>query len=357
MVTRVVNELLDEGLIYEGATGHLPRGRRPTLLHIRARDRLSVAVDVRFSETRVMLSDFGGRELALETFSTPLAPDELTAKLAWQVRLMLRNHATVGACEGMGIVVPGMVNRTTGTIINAPTLGWRDVDLRGAMERELEIPVHIERDAVAGALAQMWHGQRGDGHLDSFVYVTISDGVGAGLVVNGQLARGDWDEAGEFGHIPLSLDGPACLCGARGCWEAYTSNQATIARYVGRELSSRESYAQLRELGLSVMDVIANARSGDQAAIAAVEAGARYIGIGLAGIIKALNPARIIVGGELPAAWDLIGPTVRAAVAERTLSAATAATPILPEPSEADTRLLGAAALVVAPIFAAPQVA
>jgi N-acetylglucosamine repressor len=356
MVTPLVNELLEEGLIYEGSTGNPPRGRKPTLLHVRSHDRLAVAVDVRFSQTHVMLCDFSGRMIALERFSTPLDPGELVAEMAARIRRMQADHRGAGECEGIGLVVPGMVDRRTGTLVHAPTLGWRDVDLGSALSAELDLPVHTERDAVACALAQMWLGPREGGAQDSFVYLTVSDGVGAGLVVNGGVVRGHRDAAGEFGHIPLSLDGPLCSCGSRGCLEAYTSMWATVARYLGRELVSRQSYADLRESGLTVEDVIARARGGDGAALAALEESGRYLAYGIVAIVNALNPARIIVGGELMAAWDLISPLVREVIRGRALTSGTAATPVIPELADEQTRLRGAAALVVAPVFAAPAI-
>jgi N-acetylglucosamine repressor len=356
IVTPLVNELIEQGLLVEGATGASPRGRKPTLLHVRSHDRLAVAVDVRLSETQLMLSDFSGRSLATELLPTPEDPDELVLALAGRIRRLLEAHSAAGDCEGVGLVVPGMVDHVTGRLVNAPTLGWRDVDLRGALETAVGLPVHIERDAVACALAQMWMGQGADGASDSFAYVTFSDGVGAGLVMGGHVVRGHRDAAGEFGHIPLSLDGPACLCGSRGCWEAYTSNQAVVARYLGRDLSTREAYAQVRGTRLTVSDVVARARAGDAAARAALETTGRYIGVGLAAIVNALNPARLVVGGEIAAGWDLIRPAVLQALAERTLTQGTAATPVIPEPHDPQTRLRGAAALVVAPMFAAPIV-
>ncbi len=356
IVTPLVNELIEQGLLVEGATGASPRGRKPTLLHVRAHDRLAVAVDVRLSETQLMLSDFSGRSLATELLPTPEDPDELVLALAGRIRRLLDAHAAAGDCEGVGLVVPGMVDHVTGRLVNAPTLGWRDVDLRGALELAVGLPVHIERDAVACALAQMWMGQGAVNGAESFAYVTFSDGVGAGLVMGGHVVRGHRDAAGEFGHIPLSLDGPACLCGSRGCWEAYTSNQAVVARYLGRDLATRDSYAQVRGTRLTVADVVARARAGDGAALAALESTGRYIGVGLAAIVNALNPARLVVGGEIAAGWDLIRPTVLAALQERTLTQGTAATPVIPEPHDQQTRLRGAAALVVAPVFAAPIV-
>jgi predicted NBD/HSP70 family sugar kinase len=97
------------------------------------------------------------------------------------------------------------------------------VDLRGELSRATGMTVHIERDAIACALAKMWLGPADGCAQDSFVYLTVSDGVGAGLVVNGEVFRGHRDAAGEFGHIPLALEGPFCLCGSRGCLEAHTS--------------------------------------------------------------------------------------------------------------------------------------
>jgi predicted NBD/HSP70 family sugar kinase len=176
------------------------------------------------------------------------------------------------------------------------------------------------------------------------------------VVWGGHVVPAHRDSAGEFGHIPLSLEGPACLCGSRGCWEAYTSTTAVVARYLGRELTTRESYAQVRESRLTVVDVIARARAGDRAAREALEVTGRYVGLGLAAIVNALNPARIVVGGDIAAGWDLIKPHVLQALAERTLTQGTAATPVVPEPHDPQTRLRGAAALVVAPVFAAPTV-
>ena len=356
MVTPLVNELLSEGLIYEGSTGNPPRGRKPTLLHVRSHDRLAIAVDVRYSQTHILLCDFSGRMIALERFSTPATPEALLDELTTRIRRMQQDHRAAGECEGIGLVVPGMVERRTGRLVHAPTLGWRDVDLGTALAQATGLAVETERDAIACAFAQMWLGPREGGAQESFVYLTVSDGVGAGLVVNGVVVRGSRDAAGEFGHIPLSLDGPLCSCGSRGCLEAYTSTTATVARYLDRPLDSRAAYAEIRDTGMSVDDIIARARAGETKALEALESSARYLGVGIVGIVNALNPARIIVGGELVGAWDLVSPSVRAVMDERALTPASAATPVIPELADEQTRLRGAAALVVAPMFAAPAI-
>lgn len=358
MVTSLVDELLAAGSIYEGASTDSPRGRRPRPLYVRTDDRFVMAVDVRFTRTYLMLANFAGHELALEAFDTRFDPDELVAEVARRVGALLqRNGIAPSQCEGIGVVVPGMVDRRSGRVLNAPQLGWRDVDLLDPLEALTGLRVHLENAPIACALAQVWLDPQASDGSDSFVYVTVSDGVGAGVVVNGEVMRGHGDTAGEFGHISLHPEGPLCMCGLRGCWEAYTSNVATLARYFGLDLARTESRERLRESGVTVLDLIERARDGDAAAAAALNESAHYLGIGLAGIINALNPARIVIGGEITVGWDLIETHVRAAARSRTLTAAAAETPILTEDARLHPRLRGATALVVAPMFAAPEIA
>jgi predicted NBD/HSP70 family sugar kinase len=186
--------------------------------------------------------------------------------------------------------------------------------------------------------------------------VSVSDGIGVGVMIHGEVLRGRHNIAGEFGHVPLSLDGPRCSCGANGCWEAYISNRATLARYFGRPVEpDRPTPADRRHF--TIDDLIARARAHDVKAAAALEATARYLGLGLASVINALDPARVHIGGEITQAWDLIESTVRSALAERALTTAAAATDIRPVAASEYPRLRGAAALVVAPAFAVPVVA
>src|SRR2546421_3037070 len=187
MVTTLVKELLAEGAVYEGALADAPRGRRPKMLHVQTRDRLVAAIDIRFSRTYLLLSDFGANQLALESFGTVFDPDQLLDELALRVRRLLRTHAAGGHCEGIGMVVPGMVDRR-GRVLNAPQLGWRDVQIRSGLAERTGLPVHVENSGAACALAHIWlgPGEGGNGVRD-FVYVTVSDGVGTGVVVNGEL--------------------------------------------------------------------------------------------------------------------------------------------------------------------------
>ena len=358
-VSLLVNELIAEGLVYEGAIGDAARGRKPTFLHVRTHDRMVIAADVRFSRTDLMLSDFSGREIALETFNTVFSPKEFVRNFARRVRQLLKSNHGATNCEGLGLVVPGMVDHRSGRILNAPTLNWHNVDLREALTSATGLPVQVENAAKACVLSQMWLACDELASNHDFAFVTVSDGVGVGIVVNGELFRGHENMAGEFGHIPLSMDGPRCLCGNLGCWEAYISNIATLSRYLGRDASKIHPRLVLETDSdrLTVTDVIGNARQGDAKALTSIQSTARYLGLGLANVVNGLNPARVYLAGEITAAWDLIEVTVRDALAERALTKALAATRLHVVPSLENPRLRGAAALIAAPTFAAIRVA
>jgi predicted NBD/HSP70 family sugar kinase len=359
VVSVLVQELIEQELIYEGATGDIARGRKPTFLHIRTRDRLAIAVDVRFSKTYLMLCDFSGRQLALEIYDTVFSIPAFIQDLASRIRRMLKTQRVKSNCEGIGVVVPGMVDHRTGRILNAPTLGWHDVDIRDALAAATALPVQVENSGRACSLAHLWL-ERGEATVtQNFVYVNVSDGVGIGVVLNGELVRGLDHIAGEFGHVPLSLDGPRCMCGRTGCWEAYTSNLATLANYFGQNLSKLNPNS-LRNAGkesFTVLDLIARARGGDAKAIVAIQSTARFLGLGLATIINVINPDTIYLAGEITTAWDLIESAVREALSERTLTEAAASTPLRVTSTQEYPRLRGAAALIAAPTFAAPRVA
>jgi len=359
VVSVLVQELITQGLIYEGATGEAARGRKPTFLHVSTQNRLAIAVDVRFSKTYLMLCDLSGRQLGIEIFETVFSLPGFVRDLAARIKKILKGRGVNVACEGIGLVVPGMVDQRTGRILNAPALGWRGVDIQSKLAAATGLPVHVENSGRACALAQLWleKGETTTGH--NFVYISVSDGVGTGIVVNGELLRGRDHVAGEFGHMPLSLDGPRCMCGARGCWEAYTSNLAILSRYFGRNLSelSPKHLKQVERKSFTILDLITRARSGDARALNALQTSARFLGLGIATIVNTVNPDGIYLAGEITAAWDLIEGAVRSAIAERALTDAAARTPLHVTSAQEYPRLRGAAALIAAPTYAAPQVA
>jgi len=355
----LVQELIDQDLIYEGATGEAAFGRKPTLLHIKTHDRLAVAVDIRFSKTFLMVCDLSGRQLALEAYDTIFTIPEFVRDLASRIRRLVRTHGITGGIEGVGVAVPGMVDQRTGQVLKAPALGWQAVDLRTLIAAATGLPVQIENSGRACTLAHLWLERGEAARPQNFVYVGVSDGVGVGIVINGELLRGTDHIAGEFAHVPLNMDGPKCMCGANGCWEAYISNLATLSRYFGWNLS-KLSPNKLRDAkpgSFTVLDLIARARGGDPKAMAALQSTARFMGLGLATVVNTINPECIYLDGEITTAWDLIDATVTIALRERALTEKGGRTPLRIASKQDYPRLRGAAALIAAPTFAAPRVA
>jgi predicted NBD/HSP70 family sugar kinase len=355
-VSLIVNDLLKDGAIVEGATGDAIRGRKPTFLYIDTRRRAVIAIDIRVSQTLLMLADLLGKPMGgVVTLPTERDPEQLVRSLAARINQLMADNPRIDECLGIGVAIPGMVERPSMRVLHAPTLGWRDIDFRDLLAKATRLPVELENSGRACALAQLW-AMHGGGETPSgdFVFVSVSDGLGVGVCFQREVLRGRHNLAGEFGHIPLSIDGPRCSCGSTGCWEAYVSNRATLSRYFSEE---PDATAPVDGLSFTIDDLLARARGSDVKARAALEATGRYLGIGLAAVINALDPSAVYVGGEITAAWELVEPTMRAAVAERALTRAVAATPIRPVAALEYPRLRGAAALVTAPAFAAPVVA
>ncbi len=194
MVTALVDELLHEEAIYEGATVDAPRGRKPKMLYVRTRGRLVIGVDVRFSRTYLMLGDFAGVPVATESFETVTDPAAFVDTIVARVGALLRAHGERGAlaaCEGIGLVIPGQVDQLTGRVLNSPQLGWRDVDVRDAIAQRTGLATFVENAPIACALAHMWLGTQGAEQHDR---LRVRDG-------ERRRRRGDRRErSGRAGH-------------------------------------------------------------------------------------------------------------------------------------------------------------
>jgi N-acetylglucosamine repressor len=355
-VSRLVDTLMAEGLLFEGATGEAARGRKPKFLYVDSRTRCVLAVDIRPTRTSLMVTDLLGHAIGdIDSFPTEIDPKKFVRRLADRITRTLADHAAT-TCAGIGMVVPGMVDAAGATVLFAPRLGWRNVPLGAMLARLIKLPIQIENSGRAGALAQMWGLRADPSATGDTAYVSVSDGLGIGIVVRGELLRGRHNVAGEFGHIPINVDGPPCACGATGCLEAYVSNLATLSRYFGREISPRKPIpSELAQF--TVDDLIARARVGDGKAIAALQATAHYLGLGLASLVNAIDPARIYLGGEIISAWDLLESTLRQALRSRSLAPTGADVDIVTVPAQDHPRLRGAAALVASPLFSRPLAA
>lgn len=214
---------------------------------------------------------------------------------------------------GIGMGAPGPVNLTSGVVFEAVNLGWKDeYPLKDLLEAETSLSVAVDNDANCAALGEMWKGA-GNGAKD-LVCVTLGTGVGGGVITNGEIVHGTRGAAGEIGHITSMVDGGApCNCGKSGCLETIASATG-IVRLAYEELNADNQNGKLKEIfqqngRVSAKDVFDTARQGDKVSKSVIDKVSLYLGLALANIANTLNPEKIVVGGGVSRAGDvLLGP-------------------------------------------------
>jgi predicted NBD/HSP70 family sugar kinase len=341
-VSLITEQLIGQRWVTEGEAGPAARGRKPRLLYLNVERARILGVDIRPALTTIAIADPNGRVIAYERVPTAPRPDVFVRDLCRRLQSFLRAHPRL-TCEGIGITVPGGVDHLRQRLVSAPNLGWRNVDLKGPVERATGIAVELENAANACAIAEASTGGHPE-HRDLIV-VTVSEGIGTGIVSGGRLVRGASGLAGEFGHVSLDDRGPVCGCGRRGCWEVYASNSATLKAYAG---SGRKKAA------LTFDKLVTLAQQGDRRAVGALDAMGAQLGRGIAMLVTGLAPGLILVVGEVTRAWAIVGPAIEASVAQRTPGTLPR---IAPAGDGAEARLRGTVALVLRKQFGTAIVA
>ncbi len=354
-VSVITEQLITQRWVIEGATGHQPRGRKPRFLQFNSERAGIIGINVRPVITTIASADLHARFLAQEQIRTASDPDVFIKDLSNRVRLFMKAHSHI-SYEGIGVSLPGRVDHITQRLVFAPNLGWRDVDLKTPLERATNLPVELENAANACALSEIWFGKNIEGIRD-LVAVTVSEGIGTGIVANGQLMRGPTGVAGEFGHVSINESGPVCKCGNRGCWEVYASNSAAVDYYFQVAAGARRDKRHERTVtsDLTFDDLLRLAEQGDGKACEALDRMAHYIGIGIAMLTTALAPSVIVIIGEVTRAWKRVEPIIKRIVAER--SPGQAMTRLVPADDAAQPRLRGTVAMLLQKHFGAPTIA
>jgi predicted NBD/HSP70 family sugar kinase len=341
-VSTIVEELKAEGLIEEIGAGASTGGRRPTMLRLRAAGAIAVGVDVTPTHTTVASCDLVGRVLASERVENVPRPDEMTARVIECVRELIA-RGSGGAVAGVGISLPGLVDPSTGRAVFIPFFRWRDWAIAEEIERATGLKASVDNDANAAALAELWFGRPEVSDSRDFIIALVAEGIGTGIVFDGQIYRGERGAAGEFGHMIVGQNGPvACSCGNRDCWEAFASEKAAVARYLENARSAEGE-------AVSFDDVIERALGGEQAAIDALTETAHYLGIGISNLIVGLSPEAVVVGGRITRAWPIVAPSLEETIQRsirRGLPSARIVASTLSEPT-----LMGAVSLVLARKF------
>jgi len=338
VVTQLSKQLLTDGLVVELETTGSTGGRPGRLLGLVADAGSAIGVKVAADHLTAVEAGIDGTVLrsATEPFdaSAPMALTDLVATLRRFI-----DGAGERTILGLGVGAPGSVDEQGTGTVNSTQMGWQFVPVGETLRRELGLPVLVENNVNALAVAELLHGQA-RGH-DNALVVTIGTGVGAGIVIGGRVVRGASGVAGEIGHIPTVEDGPECQCGARGCLEAVVGQAALVAEARARGIISATA-------GIDVLRSRADA--GDAAAEKVFSRAGHLLGRAVAGLVNTLDPELVIVLGEGVEAWPHwsfgFEPAFRAGLIARKRGISVAV-----ETWQDDSWALGAASLVLATSF------
>lgn len=309
--------------------------------------KIALAFDLGGTELRAALVDDGGKLLAFASVPTrardgPNAVIEQIAMLAEKTCSEVPDARPLG----VGIGAPGPLDPVLGILTAPPTLsGWREVPLARLLQDRLKLPVRLENDANAAALGE-WRFGAGRGAA-SLVFVTVSTGIGGGVISDGRIMHGRRGLAGEIGHMTITSEGERCLCGAVGCFEAVASGTALGRRATA--LTKPGDGSALRTLSddgeVTGRHVVEAARAGDEAALALIEREARWLGIGFTNLLHLYSPDMIVMGGGISHGHDLLRDRIEATMRERAMPAYRDV-PVVPAQLARHAGLIGAASLI-----------
>ncbi|EST37327.1 transcriptional regulator [Streptomycetaceae bacterium MP113-05] len=335
-VSNIVRELKDGGTV--DVTPTSAGGRRARSVSLSGDAGTVVGVDFGHSHLRVAVGNLAHQVLAEEAEPIDVdasAHEGFDRAEALVHRLLKATRISLEKVVGVGLGVPGPIDVETGALGSTAILpGWAGTRPRQELAERLGVPVYVDNDANLGALGEkVWGSGRGATDL---AYIKIASGVGAGLVINNQIYRGPGGTAGEIGHITLDESGPVCRCGNRGCLETFTA-----ARYVLPLLYSSHGP------DITMPAVVRLARDGDPGCRRVVADIGRTIGSGVASLCNLLNPSRIVLGGDLVEAGDLLLDPVRDSVARYAIPSAARQLTVAPGTLGGRAEVLGALALVL----------
>ncbi|QUW21541.1 ROK family transcriptional regulator [Sporosarcina sp. Marseille-Q4063] len=343
-VSSNVKELIEQGIVKESELGKSQGGRKPTMLLIDNSAFSIVGVDIGPDMIECVMADLSGKisNRSSNKLTTSITNKQFLTILKECIRTCIGGSPTSNdKIIGIGVAMHGVVEVETGTSLVAPILGLKNIPIKEELEKEFDLDVKVENDARAIALGESWFGDHGP--LESMLVVNIGRGVGAGLVMNGNLYHGSHDIAGEVGHMTIDLNGEVCECGNPGCLQTFITGPA-IARRAQKFITKNQhdlSGEQIYELAVI----------GDENIASVFKETGEIIGVGLTNLIHIINPEKIVLSGGVTKSGKLILPEIRKSIENRALTPKAKQTAISVSKLGDDATLKGAVALLLVDLF------
>jgi predicted NBD/HSP70 family sugar kinase len=341
-VSTLVNELIDEKLVYEIGLGRSSGGRKPVMLVFHKTAGYAVGMDLGVRYILAVLTDLDGQivgEVQLDMESHE--PDSVLKQTVEAVEaLKAQAPASPYGIIGAGVGVAGIVD-DQGVVLLAPNLGWEHVELQRQLQEKLGIPVTIDNEANAGALGELQYGAGRE--ASDIVYLSVGTGIGAGIVIGKQLMKGTSGYSGEIGHTTIETNGRKCRCGNRGCWEQYASESALMEK--------------AKPLGIAKFDkLIELAQHDSPEAVRLFHDVGESLGIGIANILNTFNPELILIGNQMTRAEKWIRNPIERVVVGRSLPYHRKQAQIRFASLDTHSAVLGAASYAISAFFSKDRV-
>lgn len=349
-VTSIINDLLAAGLVRE-VESRFPSGRKPIVLEINPDQGYVIGIDMGATHVNIILADFAAR--VIREFESPIdicnGPKSCLDFIDASLRKLLDDSGlTLADIKAAGMGVPGPVVADAGMVSAPPIMpGWDNYPIRERMQACWGFPVSLGNDAELGAVGEWAYGAgRGERNL---AYIKVGTGIGAGLLLDGQIYRGATGSAGEIGHVTLNENGPMCTCGNRGCVEAFAGGRAIAQKGVDAVLAGqRTQLAACQSVErITARDVINAARSGDLVSQRIVTEAGLHLGTAIASLVNLFNPSMVVVGGGVAQIGDLLLEPIRRTVQQRSLRVASQAVRITSALLERRSTSIGAVVLAL----------
>lgn len=358
-ITRIIRDLIDHGFVREAGTQASNGGRPSILLELDPEGGYIIGARLDVDYSSVILTDF-----AAETLWRSDVPhrredgqEAIKAELLSLIQQAYDHAPDTGRpIFGLGVSMPGLVDVASGTLLFAPNLGWRDVPIKAWLRETFRFPIYVDNEANLSALGECYFGAGQD--ADYVLLVSITAGVGAGIVTNQQILSGASGVAGEVGHMTVDPEGPRCNCGKLGCWETFVSAPALFHRI--REAIAAGQSSELQDDILRTFNrahvpaVVEAAEKGDEATRNALSETAQLIGLGLADLVNILNPRRVVLGGYLSPLYPLMLPEIESVVQDRALRWTREACDIAIAEHGSDASLMGTIATIYDHVLSFP---
>ncbi len=314
-ITGITADFIREGLIEEKQSGAYEGGRRPTLLAIRPDGVHVIGINIAVHEIRVVIVNFQAELQASHTAMLEndyYSPEEIVSIIAQAIQACIwEANFSKDQISGVGVGIPGPVDSGTGVIRFLPNYGWEDVPFREMLQAKINHPVFVDNSSNNLAIGEYWYGN-GRG-IDNFLVITLENGVGAGMMLNGQLVRGHLGIASEFGHICAVKSGPLCRCGRQGCIESFVGNNAIIrdARNLARK--NKWSSTDIDPDSIGFTEIVEELEKGNTELDKIYNTAGSILGTGISNMIIMLNPEIVIITGKgVAAGAKLFDPMYRA---------------------------------------------